>query len=162
MSATPFYILDEDKAWARQRIAELEQAILDLGPEFHTALNESNETWHDNAPFDALRDEQALMVAEMQQLKEHLAKAAITVPKPKKNTIGIGSLVLLQAENGKAKQFFLAGNWTPHAGQEVKGVMTISCESPIGQTLLGKRIGNTIAIGPRKKEYVITKVDNLI
>lgn len=52
-------ILDEDKKAARQRIAELEAEILSLGPEFYEVFNQSSETWHDNAPFDALRDRQS-------------------------------------------------------------------------------------------------------
>jgi hypothetical protein len=43
-------ILDEDKAYARARIAELEQQIQALGPEFYEVFNQSSETWHDNAP----------------------------------------------------------------------------------------------------------------
>lgn len=57
-------ILDEDKEWMRRRIAELEKQIRDLGTEFYDALNQSSETWHDNAPFDALRDRQSVLAAE--------------------------------------------------------------------------------------------------
>lgn len=159
MSQAQFYILDDDKAFARSRIAELERAILDLGPEFHTALNESNETWHDNAPFDALRDEQALMVAEMQQLKEVLAKAAITIPKLRKNTVGIGTKVTLQSANGKKRQFLLAGHWTPHAGEEREGATIVSCASPMGMSINGKKQGTTIYIGPHKDQYSVTKIE---
>ena len=70
-----FIILEEDKAWARQRIAWLEQAILDLGPEFHDVFNQSSETWHDNAPFDALRDRQSVLDAELQQLKRIMRRS---------------------------------------------------------------------------------------
>jgi len=48
-------ILDEDKKWAEARIAALDEEIQALGPEFYDVFNQSSETWHDNAPFDALR-----------------------------------------------------------------------------------------------------------
>lgn len=39
-----YYILDEDKQLARERIAQIEQEILELGPAFHEALNQTSET----------------------------------------------------------------------------------------------------------------------
>ena len=56
-------LLDEDREYARRRIAELQKEIQELGPEFYEVFNQSSETWHDNAPFDALRDRQSLLDA---------------------------------------------------------------------------------------------------
>jgi transcription elongation GreA/GreB family factor len=140
-----FYVLDEDKQWARQRIAELEKAILELGPEFNVALTQSNETWHDNAPFDALRDTQALYVAEMQQLKEVLAKASITVPKPTRGRVGIGSIAALK-DGTKHSKFLLAGHWTYRVAEQHHGATVVSCVSPLGSVLLGAKVGQEITI----------------
>ena len=106
MTGNPFYILEEDKQLARQRIAELEREILELGPEFHTALTQSTETWHDNAPFDALREKQAVLEAELLGLKEVLQKADISVPQPQKGRVSVGSRVKVLLK-GKIQHFFL-------------------------------------------------------
>lgn len=154
----PFYILDEDKDWARQRIAELEQSIQALGPEFNIALNQSSETWHDNAPFDALRDEQALMVAEMQNLKEVIFKAAIEVPAPAKGRVGIGSKVTVSGA-GKNHHYLLAGNWSPRAGHKQDGgQIVVSCESPIGRALLGAKTGQTAVVPTTGRQLTITEI----
>jgi transcription elongation GreA/GreB family factor len=143
-------ILDEDKVWAKVRIAELEKAIQDLGPEFYEVFNQSSETWHDNAPFDALRDRQSVLDAELQQLKTVLRNSLPGMPRQKKNVVGIGSKLIIGD-----KRYFIAGNWTPYAGQEKDGMIVISAETPLAQQLLGKKIGDTVAIG-RKQASVQT------
>lgn len=155
--APVFYVLDEDKQWAREQIAKIEKAIQDMGPEFNVALNESNETWHDNAPFDALRDEQALLVADMQNLKEILFKAAIGIPKPRAGKIGIGHRVSVE-QNGKTHHYFLAGHWSRRIGHVHDGAMVVSCVSPIGSVLLGAKLGQTVTIPTNNKQVTITAI----
>ena len=145
-----FYVLEEDKQWARERIAELEKAIQDLGPEFNIALNQSNETWHDNAPFDALRDTQAIMVAEMQNLKETLFKASIASPKKTSYKVGIGSKITVKNAKG-AQVYKLAGHWSPFAGVEHDSHIVVSCTSPLGTALLGSKRDQQVIIPTNKK-----------
>lgn len=139
-------ILDDDRQYARWRVEELEKAIQDLGPEFYEVFNQSSETWHDNAPFDALRDRQSVLAAELQQLRTVLRSSAISVPKPKKNTVGIGSTVTLES----GKRYFVAGDWTPHAGQEKGGALVVSAGAPLAQAMLGKKVGDEVAAGKIK------------
>lgn len=79
-------VLDEDKDWARRRIAEIEDEIMALGPEFYDAFNQTSETYHDNAPFEIVRDRQTLLAAERYKLKQILNNCAIKVPKTKKRS----------------------------------------------------------------------------
>lgn len=134
-------ILEEDKQWARQRIAELEKQIQDLGPEFHDVFNQSSETWHDNAPFDALRDRQSVLDAERQQLRSLLRQSAVGVPKQKKGVVGIGSFVEVRDKKGRHHRYKIAGNWTHRAGKLIDGVRIVSIETPLATALAGKRVG---------------------
>jgi len=136
-------LLEEDKAYARARIAELEKAIQDLGPEFYEVFNQSSETWHDNAPFDALRDRQSVLDAELQQLKRILRNSLPGKPKTVKGRAGVGSVVTLS--NGKT--YFIAGDWTPHAGQTRDGALVVSRNTPVAAALLGKKPGESVAVG---------------
>lgn len=149
--------MDADKQWARARVAEIEQAILDLGPEFHVALTQSNETWHDNAPFDALRDTQALLVAEMQTLKAILQKAAISLPKPRKGRVNIGSVVTVQ-DGTKEHSYFVAGHWAAQVGEAKEGVLVISCASPLGAALLGAKVGQDLNLTRPAKRLIIKSI----
>ena len=136
-------ILDEDKAWARRRIAELDAEIQALGPEFYDVFNQSSETWHDNAPFDALRDRQSVLDAERHQLKGILRSSLPSIPTQPKGKIGIGTRVILDT----GKSYFIAGDWTPYVGQTKDGAMVVSRNAPLAQKLLGGKIGDKVVIG---------------
>lgn len=140
-------IVEVDKKWARARIAELEKAIQDLGPEFYDVFNQSSETWHDNAPFDALRDRQSVLDAELQQLRSVLRESVPSVPKAKKGIIAVGTVVTVRDKRGKSKIYEIAGDWTYRAGQVLGGRMVVSRGAPIAAEMLGKRIGDQIRFG---------------
>lgn len=147
-------ILDEDKEWARKRIESLQDQIQALGPEFYEVFNQSSETWHDNAPFDALRDRQSVLDAELQKLRSVMRNSLPSVPPQAKGAVGVGSIVSLLERSGKTKRYQIAGDWTPHAGQDVKGLTKISLQSPLAGQLLGKTTGDFIRLG--KKEYTVS------
>ena len=142
MTQKELYIVPEDKLWLENRIAELEKNIQDLGPDFYDVFNQSSETWHDNAPFDALRDKQSVLFAELTKLKDIRRQAALSLPKARKATVAIGSTVQV---NGK--RYGIAGNWTPRAGQMDDGKLVISADSPLAQSLLGNMISTTTPFG---------------
>ncbi len=158
-TAQTYYILEEDKTLARTRIAAIEREILNLGPAFHEALNQTSETWHDNAPFDALREKQAVLVAELQTLKETLSKSSPSVPTAQTDKVSIGSRVKLE---NKAKRshhhYFLAGHWTFRLGEFIDEHMVISCQSPLGASLLDKQVGESVTL-PNKQELTIASID---
>lgn len=153
-----FYVLDADKQWALRRIAELEKAIDDLGPEFEEVFAQSSETWHDNAPFDALRDRQSGLAAERQELKTVLNKAALACPKAKPGSVGIGSLVTVE-ENGKLQKLFIAGHWAHSVSEVVDGALVITCASPLGQALLGSKVDQTVSLAQPARTFVIKHVE---
>jgi transcription elongation GreA/GreB family factor len=150
------YILAEDKHAAQARMAELEKEIQDLGPEFYDVFNQSSETWHDNAPFDALRDRQSVLAAELQNLRNTLRRAAVSVPKPKKNIVGIGARVTVY-NTALAKDFhyFIVGDWTYRVGEEIDGAVVVSAKAPLAQALLGHKVGYTAQF---KHPLVITAI----
>jgi len=140
-------ILDEDKDWAKMRIAQLEKEIQALGPAFYDVFNQSSETWHDNAPFDALRDHQSMLDAELQGLRAVLRNSLPSVPKQKTNVAGVGSRVTLRDAKGVFKRYTIAGDWTHRAGQTEGDITVISREAPLARELMGKKIGATSRFG---------------
>lgn len=141
-------ILDEDKAYARRRIAELQKEIQELGPEFYEVFNQSSETWHDNAPFDALRDRQSLLDAELQKLRQVLRDSLPGVPKKNPRLVGIGST----AELSSGKRYFIAGDWTPYAGQVKNNAVVVSCRTPLAEVLIGQKLGAPVVVGGKSDQ----------
>lgn len=138
-------ILEVDKIAARKRIEELNAEIQALGPRFYEVFNQSSETWHDNAPFEAVRDHQSLLAAELDTLKQVLRNCLPSIPKQKKGVVGIGSKI--QIRNLKSKKstlYFIAGDWTLQAGQTVDGAIIMSRKSPLALTLINKKVGDEV------------------
>lgn len=143
MMNSDVYLLPEDREYAEKRIVELEKEIQDLGADFNDAFNQSSETWHDNSPFEAVRDKQSMMAAELDKLRTLIRTASLVAPKKKRATVGIGSSVTL--DNGK--RYSIAGDWTYRAGENHGGAFVVSRHTPIAQALIGKKQDESISFG---------------
>lgn len=159
MTESFFYVLNDDKQRARARIAELERLIEELGPAFHEAFTQTSETWHDNAPYEAVRDHQAVLAAEMHHLNVVLRKAAISVPKAKKGRVGIGSKVQLVDGAGAQRRFLMAGDWTIAPGEARDGYTIVTKNAPLGKALFESRVGDTVALPPKSTPFRIESIE---
>lgn len=134
-------ILEEDFDLLSERIKELEKQMFDLGEDFNEAVSQSSETWHDNAPFDAVRDKQSILNFELTKLRAVRKEAAKISPKKGKQ-IQIGNKVVLNGP--KVIKVMIGGHWIGR--ERVGDYILISCESPIATKLLGKKLGDRIEI----------------
>ncbi len=148
-----YYLLPEDRLYAEARISELEHMIQGLGPDFNDAFAQSSETWHDNSPFEAVRDKQAMYAAELHKLRTLIRESTLTPPKTKRGAAGVGSVVTL--DNGS--KYRIAGDWTHKAGSHDDGVIWMSREAPLAAAMLAKRVGEPVMLG--RKEYRIEQID---
>jgi transcription elongation GreA/GreB family factor len=135
------HILEEDLTLLNERVATLEQQIFALGEDFNEAVNQSSETWHDNAPFDVVRDRQTLLTVELRKLRIIRAEARKIHPKKTKK-VAIGSKVELIGP--KTLKLLVGGNWVGR--EKVDGYTVITCESPIGKILMGKKLHDTVEL----------------
>lgn len=137
------YLLPEDREAAEARIAELERHIQELGEDFRDAFSQSSETWHDNSPFEAVRDKQSMYAAELHQLRTLLRGSTLIPPKRKRGCVVIGSVVTLQ----EGRAYKIAGDWTHRVGKHANGVFYVSSLAPVAQALLGKKVGDSVTLG---------------
>lgn len=117
--------------------AELKQ-LIEERPEITERIKTARELGDlsENAEYATAKDEQAKNEARITEL-EFILKNVELIKSPKKHdTVVIGSRVILKGEKGQ-KEFQIVGTVEadPMAGK-------ISDESPIGQALLGKKIGD--------------------
>lgn len=97
----------------------------------------------ENSEYTAAREELSLMDGRIEELQEILKKAEIIEEKGSaKNSsqVELGSSVTVKI-NGKHEVFSLVGEWEadPHEKK-------ISHESPLGQALLGKSVGEKVDV----------------
>ena len=95
----------------------------------------------ENAEYQTARQDQEKLEARISEL-EHILQNAQIITKPRGDSmVQIGSTVKLKSDAGKTKEFQVVGTVEadPLNGK-------ISDESPIGQALLGQKVGSKVEI----------------
>lgn len=93
----------------------------------------------ENAEYDAAREEQGLLETRIAEIEDIVNNAEI-IKASRKKTIDLGSRVELKT-NGKSVTYTIVG---PVEANPLEG--KISNESPIGEALFGKKIGDSAVI----------------
>ncbi len=133
-------LLPEDIDILNQRISELEEQTKNLGADFAEAFEQSSETWHDNAAFDAAREKQSLIQAELQGLWHVRARTKKVSPKFNHSKVTIGSRIVIHIDSSE-RELYLVGDFSLRTGQVVDSSLVVSAKSPIGLTLEGLKVG---------------------
>lgn len=104
----------------------------------------------ENAEYDAAREEQGLVETRIAEIEDILMNAE-ELKNSKRTSIGLGSTVTLSNDD-KDVVYTVVG---PVEANPVEG--KISDESPIGQALLNKQVGDTVTITTPKgiTEYTV-------
>ncbi len=107
----------------------------------------------ENAEYEAAKNEQAFVEGRIKELEILLATARVITENEKAETIQIGSKVTIQ-ENGNEPEMYTivgAAEANPRAGR-------ISNESPLGQALLNRKVGDTVQVDAPAGSFVVTGV----
>ena len=105
----------------------------------------------ENAEYDAAREAQGLLETRITEIETILPNASLTRA-GRRSTVVLGSTVELEA-NGKTVVYTVVG---PVEADPLEG--KVSNESPIGQALMGKAVGDTVTISTPKGELAYTVV----
>lgn len=139
----------------------LEEELLDLRsrrrPELHERIQEATESGDvsDNAEYEELKDEWAMLEARIGELEQTLDRAVIVEKPSEDGLIGLGSEVTLRADDGEVE------TWVLVSPEEAKsGDGRISTQSPVGQALMGCRVGEsaTVTAPGGAMRYTVVKV----
>lgn len=126
-------------------------------PEIAERIQESKEleTTSNNAEYDDAKNEQAFVEGRIMELEIMLKTASVVQPQKVKGTVGIGSKVTLRTSDGETEVYTIVGSIEASA---IDG--KISNESPVGQALLGRRVGQEIevAVPAGRRKLKIVKV----
>ncbi|MCA9342436.1 transcription elongation factor GreA [Candidatus Saccharibacteria bacterium] len=122
--------------------AELKQLVAERGPiaeRIKTAREFGDLS--ENAEYTAARQEQEKTESRIAEIENILQNVKVITKPRSEGKVQLGSTVSLKSENGKTKNFQVVGTVEadPLNGK-------ISDESPIGQALLGKKVGEEVEI----------------
>jgi transcription elongation factor GreA len=146
-----YQITDEGKAELEAELTELKSRRGDIADKIAEARDFGDLS--ENAEYDSAREEQGLVESRIAEIEDILLNAEI-IKASGKTKVALGSKVELKTGK-KAVVYSVVG---PVEADPLEG--KISNESPIGEALMGKKVGDKVTITTPKGEisYEIVKI----
>ena len=120
--------------------AELEELKTQGRPRVSAAIEaaRSHGDLRENAEYDAAKEEQGKMEARIRQLEDMLANAQVG-DAPSGEVIQAGMIVTATDDDGDELTFLIGSR-----EDRVDGLSVVSAQSPLGEALLGAKVGDTV------------------
>jgi transcription elongation factor GreA len=144
MNNNEFFLTPEGVAKLK---SELEELIgprrVDIAQRLRHAVEMGDLS--ENADYISTKEDQAFLEGRIQELEVILRDAVIVDAKPFSDVVGIGSTVVVSENGSDSETFKIVGVKEADSRQG-----KISHQSPIGKSLMGKRVGDEVSsITPR-------------
>jgi len=146
-----FQITEEGKKELEKELEELKSRRGEIADKIADARGYGDLS--ENAEYDSAREEQGLVESRIAEIEDILLNATI-IPATKSSKVKLGSKVELKTGN-KTVTYHIVG---PVEADPAEG--KISDQSPIGDALIGKTVGDTVEIKTPKGviKYQVVKV----
>jgi transcription elongation factor GreA len=95
----------------------------------------------ENAEYEAAKNEQAFVEGRILTLETLLSEAVLIEEDGPSNIVRVGATVTVQEDGSKPEQYTIVG---AAEANPVKGL--ISNESPLGKSLLGRKVGDEVKV----------------
>ena len=132
--------------------SELNDLKLNKRPAVITALQEARALGDlsENAEYDAARNEQAQVEGRIQEL-EYKLEHCIVMDGNNKETVNVGSTVVINyVDDDEEEEYKIVGSMEADPFEN-----KISNESPIGQAIIGKKVGELVDVPSPNGSYQI-------
>ena len=149
-------------AGLKQREDELQDLKVNRRKEIAQKIKEAREQGDlsENAEYDAAKDEQRDIEARIEQLENLLKNVEVVVEDEiDLESISVGCKVkVMDLEYDEEMEFTIVGSTESNSLQN-----KISNESPVGRELLGKKVGDVVAIDTQagKMEYEVLEIQRV-
>jgi transcription elongation factor GreA len=123
--------------------SELEHLISVRREEVASAIKRAREMGgtENNAEYEDAKNDQAFVEGRILTLENIIKHAEVIESPARPGIVELGDKVLIQNQDGKIDQFSIVGSTESNPAEG-----KISNESPVGQALLGKKIGDKIKV----------------
>jgi transcription elongation factor GreA len=120
-----------------EKIRLLKGALKKVRAQKGEVAERDGNSWHDNFAFEELERQERMLMGQIAREQARLNSAKV-VEKKAGNTIGIGSKVTVEFTDGEKMLVEIVGaeESDPSAGKT-------SYQSPLGQALMGAKVGET-------------------
>ena len=119
----------------------------------HEALEGGDVGVDPDAEYEAAKNEQAFVEGRIKELEILLSNARIIDAPEKTDVVTVGSRVTIQEDGSDQEEYVIVGaaEANPREGR-------ISNESPLGKSLIGKRVGDSAAVEAPQGSFTVTIV----
>ncbi|MBK1880667.1 transcription elongation factor GreA [Pelagicoccus mobilis] len=144
-------------------VAEFDEIVTKKIPENSQAIAEARELGDlkENSEYKMAKQDQQVLMSRRNLLEADIKRAQITdFTSATNETIGIGNIVTLKDENeGKEVTYTLLGAWDGDPENFV-----ISYQTPLGKSMLGKRLGDevSVTVGSTENKLTITDITRYV
>jgi transcription elongation factor GreA len=104
----------------------------------------------ENAEYDSAKEEQGKMEARIRQLTDMLREAQVG-DAPEGDAVAAGMVVTTTDEDGGRDEFLVGSR-----EDRPQGLSVVSANSPLGQALMGARVGTTVSYAAPAGEFSVT------
>jgi transcription elongation factor GreA len=145
----PVYLTDEGVKDLRQKLDRLvNEKRPALADRLHKAIQQGDLS--ENADYIAAKEEQGFLEGQIQQIEAMLRNVVIIEENGPTDKVSIGSHVTVVEEGfEEAETFRIVG-----AAEANPGKGKVSNESPLGQALMGHRVGDVVTVEAPAGEIV--------
>lgn len=148
---TPAYITKEGLERMMKELADLKLKKREVSERINKAKDLGDLS--ENAEYQDAKEEMAFLSGHMLELEDYINRAVV-IEQRGTDKVHVGSTVIVSSANGEKTYTIVGANEAnPSAGK-------ISNETPLAQSLLGKRVGDVVAVmtPSGKVDYTIVKI----
>lgn len=123
--------------------AELEHLRTDKRPKMVEQMQEAkgDGDWMDQTEYMLIEEELAFIDGRITELQFMIDHAEIIAPGNEDNIVNIGETAVIQTSDGEVEQYTIVG-----VAEANPTLGLISNESPLGKALLGRKVGDVVAV----------------
>lgn len=113
----------------------------EVADRLHEALEGGDLGVDPDAEYEAAKNEQAFVEGRIKELEMLLSNARVVDAPEKTDVVVVGSRVTIQEDGAEEEEYIIVGaaEANPREGR-------ISNESPLGRSLMGKRVGDMVSV----------------
>ena len=108
----------------------------------------------ENAEYDVAKDEQGKMEARIRQLEDMLRRAQVGETDPVDGVAAAGKVVAITDEDGDTDEVLIGS-----IEDKARGLGLVSASSPLGQALIGAKVGDTVSYSAPGGTFSVTVTD---
>lgn len=157
-------VLDFELERSRKRFTELMETQKNNGSLLAQSMQDSSETWHDNAAAEAISAESRGLASQASILTKILNQGTIVeYPQADFDRVTLGSIVLVDFGDGEDEPMLITGVTTNIS--EIEGYdwpenyESVTVKSPLGRALIDSQVGDAVKYSVNGREISVTVKD---